>query len=504
MKLLFSFLFALSILGYVESACLCYPSQTLPSTIAAVTIGGPTETGAFGSPACAPVQCITVVTFTGNFNNSLPAGAQISIVACSNLSNANTVELVEKPQTFSSCPSTPVYKFNIDYSSTFTFKYNLATPISFTVVLQPILRVPATTVAPTTPTTPAYAGPLPSNPAISSMDLVIGLDTNSANQQFFTNSKEVITNIVQYFTYLPNFVRLSFMTFDPFAAGGTGKYPLWSHNMTTITNNLNDMPFYPGDQSKYPLALDTYFFSKLADFPLRQNIERVFIIFTGTDGDYVSQSDVQADIDQNDIKFIFVNLNTSVSTTTGPGTYYQNLALITGNGSNAAHWYDYQTNQNNAENILSSLYFNGNVLCNVPASAVVPVTAATPAPSYSVPLNPSLNINYCNYMNDVRTYGNPGPTGSVLQVYFSSYDLSNEKDVIRIGVNGTEVSVLTGQYGSAFYCIPGTPITVTFQSKNGLIYNGYQVNVKYFADTPTCRQNKPSQRAAFIDHTKRH
>jgi|UniRef100_A0A914Q5J8 hypothetical protein len=501
MKLLFAFLFALSILGYVESACLCYANQTYPSTIAGITISSPTETGAFGSPPCAPIQCTTVVTFTGNLNNSLPAGAQISIVSCSNLSTVNTIELVEKPQTFSSCPS-GVYKFNIDYSSTFTFKYNLATPISFTAVLQPILRVPATTVAPPAPTTPMYAGPFPSDPAISTIDLVIGLDTNNANQQFYTNSKEVITNIVKYFTYLPNFVRLSFMTFDPFAAGGTGKYPLWSHNMTTVTNNLNDMPFYPGNTSKYSLALDTYFFTKLGDFPLRQNIERVFIIFTGTDGDFVSQSDVQADINQYDIKFIFVNLNTAVSTTSGPGTYYQNLALITGTGSNKAHWYDYQTNQNNAENILSSLYFNGNVLCNVPASPVVPVT--TTAPPYSVPLNPSSNINYCNYMNDVRTYANPGPTGSVLQVYFSSYDLSNEKDVIRIGVNGTEVSVLTGQYGSAFYCIPGSPITVTFQSKNGLIYNGYQVNVKYFADGPTCKTNKPSQRAAFIDHTKRH
>jgi hypothetical protein len=498
MKLLFAFLFALSILGYVESACLCYPDQTLPSTTAAVPISGPTGTGAFGGPPCAPVQCTTVVTFTGNLNNSLPAGAQISIVSCGNLSNTNTVELVEKPQTFSSCPS-GVYKFNIDYSSTFTFKYNLTTPISFTAVLQPILRVPATTVAPPAPTTPMYAGPFTSDPAISRIDLTIGLDTNMANQQFYNQSREVITNIVKYFTYTPDFVRLSFMTFDPYAAAGTGKYPLWSHNNVTINANLNDMPFYPGNNSRYFSALNTFFFEKLQDpnFQLRPNTERVFIIFTGTDAIFEDQYKtlIPTDINQYDIKFIYVNMNTAVSTTSGPGNYYNVLGTLSGNGSNTAHWYDYQLNQNNAESILSTFYFNGNTLCNVPPSAVV----TTFPNQYSIPIDPTKT--YCNYMNDVRTYANTAAPGSYLQVYFSKYDLSNEKDVIRIGVNGTEVSVLTGQYGSAFYCIPGTPVTVTFQSKSGLVYTGYTSTVTS-KDTQALCQIPPSQGAAFIDHTK--
>uniref|UniRef100_A0AC34FIF7 Uncharacterized protein n=1 Tax=Panagrolaimus sp. ES5 TaxID=591445 RepID=A0AC34FIF7_9BILA len=77
MKLLFATLIALSILRYAESACNCYPDQNVSSTIAAVTIGSPTQSGAFGSPACAPVICSTTVTFTGNLNNSLPAGAHV-------------------------------------------------------------------------------------------------------------------------------------------------------------------------------------------------------------------------------------------------------------------------------------------------------------------------------------------------------------------------------------------------------------------------------------------
>uniref|UniRef100_A0AC34GIE9 VWFA domain-containing protein n=1 Tax=Panagrolaimus sp. ES5 TaxID=591445 RepID=A0AC34GIE9_9BILA len=508
MKLLFATLIALSILGYAESACLCYANQTVSSTIAAVTIGGPTETGAFGSPPCAPVTCTTIVTFTGNLNNSLPAGAQISIVQCANLTTANTVTLLAKPQTFSSCQS-GVYKDTITNTNVFTFVYNLTVPITFTVVLQPVSQIPQTTTPAPAPTTPVYPGPFISNPAIATMDLMIGLDTNSANQQYFNQSRDVIKKIVSYFTYSSDFVRLSFMTFDPYSASGTGKYPLWSHNNQTISDELNNMPFFPGNQSKYFSALNTYFFAKLGDddFPLRSNIQRVFIIFTGTDGDFVpaSQTTVPADIDSNNVKFIYVNMNTNIQTVNGPPAYYQNLKLITGKGSNVAHWFDYQLDQNNAEDILSTLYFNGNNLCNAPSSADLPVTTTTL--SYSIPIAPA--TLYCNYMNNVQTYVNAnGPPGSVLQVYFTKYDLSNEKDVIRIGVDGTEVSVLTGRFGSAYYCIPGSKITVTFQSMNGLVYSGYTSRVTYFLTPAACHISptappsmKIAPHAKFIDIT---
>lgn len=79
-------------------------------------------------------------------------------------------------------------------------------------------------------------------------------------------------------------------------------------------------------------------------------------------GDFVpaSQTTVPADIDSNNVKFIYVNMNTNIQTVNGPPAYYQNLKLITGKGSNVAHWFDYQLDQNNAEDILSTLYFNGN------------------------------------------------------------------------------------------------------------------------------------------------
>uniref|UniRef100_A0A914Z3A0 VWFA domain-containing protein n=1 Tax=Panagrolaimus superbus TaxID=310955 RepID=A0A914Z3A0_9BILA len=493
MKLLFVVLTVLSILGYAESACLCYPDQPVSSMVASVTINSPTTSGGFGTPACVPnPPCSTKVAFTGNLNNSMPAGAQISIVQCSGLSSANTVTLVERPQTFTSCPSSMPYKFQINYSSNFTFTYNLTSPITFTVVLQPILQVPQTTAAPTIPTTPAYSGPFASNPAIATMDLTIGLDTNSANQQYFNASREVINKIVSYFTYSPNFVRLSFMTFDPYAASGTGRYPLWSHNNTTIAAELNNMPSYPGNNSIYFSALDTFFFSKLPAFPLRSNIQRVFIIFTGTDAVFEETLKVKVpgEIDANNIKFIYVNMNTAVSTSSGPTSYYKNLGLLTGSGSNKAQWFDYQQNGNNAEDILVNLYFNGNNLCNAPSNTQQPIVDGTTAP-YSIPLAPA--TLYCNYMNNVQTYANANNApGSVLQVYFVKYNLSNEKDIIRIGIDGTEVSVLTGLYGSAYYCLPGSKITVTFQSKNGPVYTGYTSRVTYFDSAAACQSPSPT------------
>uniref|UniRef100_A0A914YVC9 Uncharacterized protein n=1 Tax=Panagrolaimus superbus TaxID=310955 RepID=A0A914YVC9_9BILA len=94
------------------------------------------------------LQQLHQIAFTEDLDNRILVGAQISIVQCSGLSNNNTVTLVEKSQTFSSCPI-GVYKVRVDYSSNFTFTYNLMTsPISFTAVIQPIIKPHKQTILP--------------------------------------------------------------------------------------------------------------------------------------------------------------------------------------------------------------------------------------------------------------------------------------------------------------------------------------------------------------------
>jgi hypothetical protein len=508
MKLLLVVLLAASILGISESApsCQCFPDQSFDSSIAAVTIGAPTETGGFSAP-CAPITCNTTVTFTGALSNGYPAGAQISIVQCANVSTTNTVTLVANNQTFSSCRA-GVYKFLITYTNVFTFEFKLTSPITFTIVLQPRQQVPPASTTTPAPTTPPYTGPFkPFNPALSRMDLVIGMDNNGANEQYYAYTKEVIHDIVQYFTYSTDFVRLSFMTFDPYSTSGTGPYPLWGHNATTINTYLSSMPFIPGNNSEYFGTLNTYFFDKLPNFPLRNNTERVFIIFTGTDSIFPIPNTIAPTdtlIDKNDIKFIIVNMNTAVLALPDPKKAYPVLSALTGTQSNVAHWFDYQLNQNNAVNILLQWYFNGNALCNVPSNTAQAVTAQL---NYSLPLAPTNSSNtalYCNYMNDVRTYVNPSQApGSGLKVFFTKYDLNNEQDYIRIGLDGKEVSVLTGRFGSAYYCLQGQEVTVTFQSKNSLTYTGYTSEVTAFTDVTVCQQ-PPSPDAIFIDISKSH
>ena len=67
---------------------------------------------------------------------------------------------------------------------------------------------------------------------------------------------------------------------------------------------------------------------------------------------------VKANIDATNMKFIIINMNSTINAS-DPNQFVI-LKKITGTGSNRQHWYTYQNGGNNAESILNSLYFDGN------------------------------------------------------------------------------------------------------------------------------------------------
>uniref|UniRef100_A0AC34GI52 VWFA domain-containing protein n=1 Tax=Panagrolaimus sp. ES5 TaxID=591445 RepID=A0AC34GI52_9BILA len=461
--------------------CFCFANQTITPANSSITFGSPTTTGDYGGTNCA-ANCSTIIDLSRDSDSNYGHGMQINIVQCSAIDGSNTLTILEDQNVihiFRSCPS-GIFKFEISYPHVYTFAWNLATPVFMTIVEQPFSIPPPTTTSPPQSTLP-YSGPFSSNPAISRMDLTIGLDINAANIQYFNQSRQIIEHVVNYFTYSPDFVRLSFITFDPYSASGSGRYPLWSHNASTIIDFLNNMPFFPGNNSYYETALYTYFFDELQDFPLRDNTERIFITLTGTDALPSSDSTkLKNDINKYDVKFIFVNMNTNVSTTNSTNNFpYPNLKKITGTGSNKAHWFDYQINYNNAENLLTNLYFNGNNLCNRPNGNPYKLIPNAIPSYYSIPQD-STKL-YCNYMENTQTYLNSDPKYTI-SVSILQYNLSNKKDVLVITADGTEVARLTNSGKNANYCLKNTNVTITMQTKEGLVFNGYESHVAAVSD----------------------
>uniref|UniRef100_A0A914Z3P8 VWFA domain-containing protein n=1 Tax=Panagrolaimus superbus TaxID=310955 RepID=A0A914Z3P8_9BILA len=460
--------------------CFCSPNQTITPANWSITFGPPTTTGSFGGANCA-ANCSTIIDMSKDVDADNEYGMKINLVQCSGIGGSNILTIFEGKNVyiiFGACPS-GIFKFIISYPHIYTFSWNLATPVVMTFVGEQMALPRSTTTSPPQSTLP-YSGPFPYNPAISRLDFTIGLDTNAANQQYFNQCRDVINKIVSYFTYSPDFVRLSFMTFDPYAASGTGKFSLWSQNSKTLPAELNNLPFFPGNNSRYAEVLETYFFDKLEAFPLRNNTERIFIILTGTDAILSNDNaKLKNDINKYDIKFIFVNMNTNVSTNNSANFPFPNLKKITGTGSNKAHWFDYQQNENNAENILANLYFNGNNLCNrLNGNPHSLIPNAIPI-YYSIPQD-STKL-YCNYMENVQTYVNTDPKYTI-SVSIIKYNLSNKNDVLIITADGTEISRLTNSGANENYCLKSSNVTITLKTKSGLVFTGYQSHVAAVSD----------------------
>uniref|UniRef100_A0A914PUM5 Uncharacterized protein n=1 Tax=Panagrolaimus davidi TaxID=227884 RepID=A0A914PUM5_9BILA len=178
-------------------------------------------------------------------------------------------------------------------------------------------------------------------------------------------------------------------------------------------------------------------------------------------------------------------MNTSVSTTNPANFPYPNLKKITGTGSNKAHWYDFQLNQNNAENILSSLYFNGNTLCNRPSGNPYKLIPNNIPIYYSIPQDP--NKLYCNFMDNIQIYVNTNQSYTI-SVTINKYDLGKNNDVLIITADGSEVARLTNYGLAAQYCLKNTNVTITLKTKNGLVFNGYQSHVAAVSDND-CNNN---------------
>uniref|UniRef100_A0AC34PXM1 CUB domain-containing protein n=1 Tax=Panagrolaimus sp. JU765 TaxID=591449 RepID=A0AC34PXM1_9BILA len=191
---------------------------------------------------------------------------------------------------------------------------------------------------------------------------------------------------------------------------------------------------------------------------------------------------------------------------------YPCLFKLTGDGSNVANFYDFKGNYPNLSGFVSTVFQNGNKICNNPSSTVPQVPNSQNSILYQIPTpNTPNNTNvYCNYMNNVQKYAFGAPS-KYIQVLFTQLNMNYGSDSITIDIDGTPVASLSGQYGfNPFYCLPNgdnanSIVGVIFKSSGGKVLSGFTSYVTLYDDYTTCSKATtpaPTTLGFFVENSE--
>uniref|UniRef100_A0AC34QB89 VWFA domain-containing protein n=1 Tax=Panagrolaimus sp. JU765 TaxID=591449 RepID=A0AC34QB89_9BILA len=508
MKLVAAILF-LSFVAHLD-ACKCSADITLAYNVQTVTVQEPTDDGTASTPACGPIDCTTTVTVTSPANGTLYGGT-IMIVDCSGISAVNVLTISNGDrvlQNFTSCPTSSPFNVLANTASTIKFHFNIQQPIGLLAFVQPMkATVPPTTPPPSATTTP-YNGDYPHNPMTHRVDLIVALDLYKGSK-VFDQSKQFLQNFANIFAYNSQdpwisyqnathpYARLSLMGFDGYLTGpfATGTLP-WSLDQTSLATSLGTLNAYSAAPARVFQALNQSFnYMKANEFTFRQNTQSVLVYFAGYDCDITDATnnadDIKKKINEYNLKVIVVNMD---NTKQFSSVTYPCLSQLTGDKSNNASSYNFQGNsQPDLKMFVSTVFQNGNKICNNPSSESAQVPQSQKSIPYQIPTpNTPGNANvYCNYMNNVQKYAFAAQS-KYMQVLFKQLNMTYGSDSITIDIDGTPVASLSGQYGfNPYYCLPNggnaqSIVGVTFKSSGGKVLSGFTSYVTIYDDYTTC------------------
>jgi len=431
-----------------------------------------------------------VVNITGLIGGS-PAGAKLSILSYNATSFAGNFIIIttgsgDIVKNFTDTPSSS-WGATVDYSNVIIFTFDLTTAIDIVFFLVPIAQSLPTTTTLAPPTTPPYNGPYTFDPSLTLIDLTVAIDASSLNKGF-NDCKNTLQKIASLYSYDSGNARLSFFGFSPTANIGFGLNEPWSLDNVTLQNVWTTLkPITGGNGYSNVFAPFKNYFEQVQDGPykFRDNVQRVFLYCTSIDAGKPGSTDVQLIqglIDDNDLKVIIINLNSTSSFDTA---FFQNLIQLTGTGSSKAYAYSVtESSPLDVKKIVNEYIQNGNQLCSLPSSSDAILLDLWRDNSFNVPI-PDAHV-YCNYMNSVQIYH--AKPSQVVRFKFDDFNLNYNKDFVIVSTDNVEVGRITGYTGYTYFCVQANDtVTLTFTSTGDKVYSGFTGAVTAFPDIDTCK-----------------
>jgi hypothetical protein len=350
------------------------------------------------------------------------------------------------------------------------------------------ISIQTTTVKPTTVQQWTGTG---NNPTVMRMDIAIGVDFYATDANFYPTLVNFLNSTFSQFNFgtdpaTPN-NRLSWFFINP-GSGGISDSPWEIDNIATLIKKLDALYIWTaGGPSNYTTIATKFIeqsFNNNATDPksARPNTQKVLLLFTSSDAGDAGFGNLPVDLKTHDLHTIIVNMAGK------PLTKLETLISVTPD-SNVVQEYNYTLNgdlETNVKNFINFLY-DGNGLCGVRSYDPIP----NPTPGtvvFNIPPVDQPTINgrvqpklYCNNMNYQYAYNTTLTSGSTI-INFPIFDLALDQDYLHVTNGGNSVASLTGQLYNPYLCIDNpasgySTIGFIFESHNGKVYSGVQVNV---------------------------